>query len=84
MTDQDKPGDDAVTNSAPVPAAPAEDDVPENEMMRETRQLRDQEKAAEKAEAARKSGRGWKTAAGIGIGSAALLAAVLFANRDKD
>ncbi len=81
--DQDKPANDADTDRAPG----AGGDVPENEMMRETRALREQELAAEKAEAARKTdkaGLGWKTAAGIGIGSAALLAALLYAHRDKD
>lgn len=80
MTDQRKPDD-----AEDIEAA-AEGDVPENEMMRETRHLHEQELAAKKAEADRlavKQGRGWKTAAGIGIGSAAVLAAVLFANRDK-
>lgn len=86
MSDQDKPGENPGEDSAPDNSAP-DKAVPENEMMREIRALHEQEMAAQKAEAARrdgKNGRGWKTAAGIGIGSAAVLAALLFAKRDKD
>lgn len=59
---------------------PPDDDVPENEVMRETRRAREQ---AAKAEAAEKPKIGWKTGVGIGVGSAALLAALLYANRKK-
>jgi len=49
----------------------------ENEVLRETRAAKElREKANRKL--------GWKTAAGIGVGSAALIAALLYANRDKD
>lgn len=52
----------------------------ENEVLRETRRAHDLRDKAERA--ARKVG--WKTAAGIGIGSAAVLAAALYASRKKD
>lgn len=59
----------------------------ENEVVRAVRESQAQKDAAE-ATAAEQDGTtkrsvGWKTAAGLGIGSAALLAALLFANRDK-
>ena len=56
------------------------EEVEENEVLRETRRAMDLRDKAERA--ARKVG--WKTAAGIGIGSAAVLAAALYANRKKD
>lgn len=80
-----------------VPESPGTDD--ENEVLRETRAMKAQAAAAAAAssEQARadtekaageggmaKHGLGWKAAAGIGIGSAALLAAVLYAKRQKD
>lgn len=52
----------------------------ENEVLRETRRLSELRERAEQA--ARNVG--WKAAAGIGIGSAAVLAAVLYASRKKD
>lgn len=60
----------------------SEDEKPEtalleNEAMREARRVKEQ-KAAKARRAA-----GWKTAAGIGIGSAAVAAALIFANRSK-
>lgn len=59
----------------------------ENEVVRAVRESQAQKEAADAATADKdgtgKRGLGWKTAAGIGIGSAALLAAVLFANREK-
>lgn len=63
----------------------AYDQEGENEVLRETRELKAQKEAAEAAgaEAPGKRGIGWKTAAGIGVGSAAVLAALLYANRDK-
>lgn len=69
-----------------------DDDQEENEVLRAARELRAQKEAAEATQAADKDAaakgdrkRGWKTAAaaGIGIGSAAVLAALLYANRDK-
>lgn len=71
---------------------PPQDEEEENEVIRAARELQAQKEAAEATEAAdkeaaEKSGkkRGWKTAAaaGIGVGSAAVLAALLYANRDK-
>ncbi|MGN6689492.1 MAG: hypothetical protein ACTHJU_00980 [Sphingopyxis sp.] len=71
---------------------PPHDEEEENEVVRAARELRAQKEAAEATEAADKEAavkadkkRGWKTAAaaGIGIGSAAVLAALLYANRDK-
>ncbi|APZ99224.1 hypothetical protein BWQ93_12535 [Sphingopyxis sp. QXT-31] len=63
----------------------------ENEVLRAARELQAQKEAAEATEAADKGAEGgkkigWKTAAaaaGIGIGSAAVLAALLYANRGK-
>lgn len=49
----------------------------ENEAMQEARRVKAQ-KAAKAKRAA-----GWKTAAGIGIGSAAIAAAIIFTNRGK-
>lgn len=71
----------------PVANDPLPDDEGENEVLRETRRLQQQKDAAARAESKDKSARrpvNWKTAAGIGIGSAAVLAALIFANRDKD
>jgi hypothetical protein len=71
---------------------PRQDDEPEeNEVLRAARERRQQQEAADAAEAADKEAakghgkRGWKTAAaaGLGIGSAAVIAALLYANRDK-
>lgn len=66
---------------------PPQDDEPEeNEVLRAARERQQQKEAAEATEAADKAGkgkRGWKTAAGLGIGSAAVIAALLYANRDK-
>lgn len=63
----------------------------ENEVLRAARELQAQKEAAEATEAADKGTgagkkKGWKTAAaaaGIGIGSAAVVAALLYANRGK-
>lgn len=80
MTDQVPP---------PPPAAPAPEDEDENEVVRAARALQAQKEAAEATEAADKDAEkggkkiGWRAAAGIGIGSAAVLAALLYANRDK-
>jgi hypothetical protein len=49
----------------------------ENEAMQEARRVKAQNAAKAKRAA------GWKTAAGIGIGSAAIAAALIFANRNK-
>ena len=77
-----------MTDQSPPPPH----DEEENEVLRAARELQAQKEAAEATEAAdkeaaAKSGkkRGWKTAAaaGIGVGSAAVLAALLYANRDK-
>lgn len=61
-------------------AAPAADAPEENEVVRETRLARELRAKAEKAA----KSVNWKTAAGIGIGSAALIAAALYASRKKD
>lgn len=75
-----------MTDQAPPPPH----DEEENEVLRAARELQAQKEAADAAEAAEKEaakdgkkGFGWKTAAGIGVGSAAVLAALLYANRDK-
>ncbi|WP_194954185.1 hypothetical protein [Sphingopyxis solisilvae] len=76
-----------MTDQAPPP--PHANEPEENEVLRAAREQRQQQEAADAAEAADKEAakgkRGWKTAAaaGIGIGSAAVIAALLYANRDK-
>ena len=72
-----------------VPPPPPEQEE-ENEVLRASRELQQQKEAADAAEAADREAAkgkraGWKTAAaaGIGIGSAAVIAALLYANRDK-
>lgn len=70
-----------------VPPPPPEEE--ENEVLRAARERQQQREAADRAEAADKDAakgkRGWKTAAaaGLGIGSAAVIAALLYANRGK-
>jgi outer membrane biosynthesis protein TonB len=77
------------TAKKPAPAKPraakaktAAEVAPENEVMRETRAaIAHKETGANKGSAAAKLD--WKTAAGIGVGSAAVIAALLYANRGK-
>ena len=75
-----------MTEQVPPPP-PGEEE--ENEVLRAARERQQQREAAEATEAADKEAakgkRGWKTAAaaGLGIGSAAVIAALLYANRDK-
>jgi hypothetical protein len=78
-----------MTDQVPPPA-PQDDEQEENEVLRAARERQQQKEAADAAEAADKEDAkgkraGWKTAAaaGIGIGSAAVLAALLYANRGK-
>jgi hypothetical protein len=54
------------------------DPQPDNETMREVKRAKARKEAAEKA-----GGIGWKTAAGIGIGSAALTAALIYATKAR-
>ena len=56
----------------------SEDTPPDNETMREVKRAKARKEAAEE-----KGGIGWKTAAGIGIGSAALAAALIYANKAR-
>ncbi|KTE00347.1 MAG: hypothetical protein ACT6QT_15335 [Sphingopyxis sp.] len=71
------------------PVAPPPPEEEENEVLRAARERQQQREAAEAAQAAdeeeAKGKRGWKTAAaaGLGIGSAAVIAALLYANRGK-
>lgn len=76
--DRSEAEDPMVTASRAATASGVESE--ENEVLRETRRVHDLRQKAERA--ARKVG--WKTAAGIGIGSAAVLAAALYAGRKKD
>ncbi|MBK8373635.1 MAG: hypothetical protein IPN50_13775 [Sphingomonadales bacterium] len=55
-----------------------EDTPPDNETIREVKRAKARKEAAEE-----KSGLGWKAAAGIGIGSAALAAALIYANKAR-
>lgn len=67
------------------PTAP-DDTPPENEVLRAAREAKEQAAAAEEGApdpARNKPKIGWKTGVGIGVGSAALLAALLYANRKK-
>jgi homoserine kinase len=59
------------------------DDIPpDNETMREVKRAKARKAAAKKATDT-KSPINWKTAAGIGIGSAAVVAALLYANKAR-
>ncbi|MCU0729399.1 MAG: hypothetical protein MUF41_04755 [Sphingopyxis sp.] len=83
MTDQPSPHDKPANDTGGV------DHDEENEVLRAARLAKQQQERAAAADKAQKSAGdrarpGWKTAAGIGIGSAALLAALLYARRDKD
>jgi hypothetical protein len=51
---------------------------PDNETMREVKRAKARKEAADQD-----NGPGWKTAAGIGIGSAALAAALIYASKRK-
>lgn len=51
---------------------------PDNETMREVKRAKARKEAAEKTSV------GWKTAAGIGIGSAAVAAALIYANKARN
>lgn len=77
-TGDKEPEDPRVAASRDASALPELDE--ENEVLRETRRVHDLRERAERAA----SKVGWKAAAGIGIGSAALLAAALYASRKKD
>lgn len=73
-----------------TPPPPQNDAPEENEVLRAAREQRQQKEAADAAEAADRDAakggkRGWKSAAaaGLGIGSAAVIAALLYVNRDK-
>jgi hypothetical protein len=57
---------------------PPDTETPDNETMREVKRAKARKEAAEKDE-----GPGWKTAAAIGVGSAALAAALIFASKGK-
>src|SRR3546814_5560393 len=73
-----------MTNQGEPTPPPNEDE--ENEVLRAARERHEQQEAVEAAEAEAKGGkrgRGWKAAAGLGIGSAAVIAALLYAHRDK-
>ncbi len=56
----------------------SDDTPPDNETMREVKRAKARKEAAEK-----RSGIGWKTATAIGIGSAALAAALIYANKAR-
>jgi hypothetical protein len=57
---------------------PAGEVTPDNETMREVKRAKARKEAAEA-----KKPINWKTAAGVGIGSAALLAALIYANKAR-
>jgi hypothetical protein len=66
--------------TSPQDNTPDSPETEENEVLREARRVREQK---ERADA--KGRLGWKAgaAAAIGVGSAALIAALLYANRDR-
>jgi hypothetical protein len=74
MTDtpQNDPQDKTTAETA-ADAPPAD-----NETMREVKRAKARKEAADE-----NSGPGWKTAAGIGIGSAALAAALIYASKAR-
>ncbi len=57
---------------------PPDNETPDNETMREVKRAKARKEAAED-----RDGPGWKTAAGIGIGSAALAAALIYASKAR-
>jgi hypothetical protein len=61
---------------------PLDNETPDNETMREVKRAKARKEAAEDT-AKDKGGMGWKTAAGIGIGSAALAAALIYASKAR-
>ena len=56
-----------------------DDTPPDNETMREVKRAKARKEAAEKGE----GGPNWKTAAAIGVGSAALAAALIYASKGR-
>ena len=60
-----------------------EDTPPDNETMREVKRAKARKDGATSSDAAPESGKGWKTAAAIGIGSAALAAALIYTNKSR-
>jgi hypothetical protein len=66
--------------TAPNTAVPENNEIeaPENEVLRETRAANAHKDAGSKG-----AKLDWKTAAGLGVGSAAVIAALLYANRGK-
>lgn len=65
--------------ASPAADAEGEDEAQENEVLRETRAAI----AHRKPDAKKRGGVDWKAAAGLGVGSAALIAALLYANRNR-
>lgn len=68
------------------PETTPETDTEENEVLREVRRqksLAKQQRGKSGAGNGEKKGLDWKAAAGLGIGSAALLAALLYSKSDK-
>src|SRR3546814_12860327 len=73
-----------MTNQGEPTPPPNEDE--ENEVLRAARERHEQQEAVEAAEAEAKGGkrgRGWKAAAGLRIGSAAVIAALPYATLDN-
>ena len=57
---------------------PRNNETPDNETMREVKRAKARKEAVDD-----KGGLGWKTAAGVGIGSAALAAALIYASKAR-
>src|SRR3546814_13518048 len=73
-----------MTNQGEPTPPPNEDE--ENEVLRAARERHEQQEAVEAAEAEAKGGkrgRGWQAAAGLGIGSAAVIAALLYRSEER-
>ena len=73
-------------DNGPMGVGPADDGPEENEVLRAARMAKESRERANDAVSDAKEDRkiGWKTAAAAGLGSAAIIAALLYARRDKD
>lgn len=68
--------------TTPIEGVDTSEDETENEVLRESRLAKSFERDEHRTDGVR-SRVGWKTAAGIGVGSAAVLAALLYARSGR-
>ena len=75
-----------INDNGPAGDDPADDEPEENEVLHATRMAKESRERARNSASDGKDDRkiGWKTAAAAGLGSAAIIAALLYARRDKD